>query len=224
MKKVIHYSLPFMNRLITKIYFFVSFFFFLFPLSGKAAFEQHLTWKSEVEKINETEYNVKFICLLDDSWHVYSQFTDPGGPLPTEFRFEKNKNIEATGKSKEIGKVKKEFDELFGVNVASYFNNVTFVFKVKVKDPHAILKGEFDGQVCKDEVGCMPFGPEKFAITFDGSVILVSETKNQDTDASNALHSSIVSDTLLKSTDKNAVISVSKFDTTYANNSCNVIS
>ncbi|HNE49883.1 MAG TPA: hypothetical protein PLZ64_02010, partial [Chitinophagales bacterium] len=68
--------------------------FLLFPMLSKAALEQHITWKSSVEKISETEYNVKFSCNLDDDWHTFSQFTKEGGPLPTQFRFEKNKDIE----------------------------------------------------------------------------------------------------------------------------------
>ena len=68
--------------------------FLVFPMLSKAALEQHITWKSSVEKISETEYNVKFSCNLDDGWHTFSQFTKEGGPLPTQFRFEKNKDLD----------------------------------------------------------------------------------------------------------------------------------
>lgn len=157
----------------------VSFLFF-FTISAQAAFESHLTWKSEVEKISETEFKVKFICTLEDDWHTYSQFTKEGGPLPTQFRFEKNKDIELKGKVEELGKKHTKFDDLFGVDVTSFDGDVIFVQKVKIKNPKAVLKGEFDGQVCKDEVGCMPFGPEKFAISFDGTKSQKSEIRNQD--------------------------------------------
>ena len=145
------------------LYFLLFFSFF----SSKAAFEEHLTWKSEVEKISETEYKVKFICSLDEQWHTYSQFTKEGGPLPTEFRFDKNNDIELIGKVEESGKKHTKFDELFGVDVTSFDGDAVFIQRVKIKKPDAVLKGEFDGQVCKDEVGCMPFGPEKFSISFD---------------------------------------------------------
>jgi thiol:disulfide interchange protein len=188
--------------------------FFLVPLSSRAAFEKHLNWKSEVEKVGEGDYKVKIICSLDDDWHLYSQFTDPGGPLPTEFRFEKDKNIVLPGKPEEIGKLNKAFDDLFGVNVASFSNTVTFVQRVKIKDPHAVLKGEFDGQVCKDNVGCMPFGPEKIVIAFDGQAVPEPVKLDTIVHAIPVLHSdSSVSPVLAP---------VQKFDTTYANNSCSV--
>ena len=72
---------------------FIIVYLFLSVGFANAQFEQHLTWKSEVEKISETEFKIKFICTLEDEWHTYSQFTKEGGPLPTQFRFEKNKDI-----------------------------------------------------------------------------------------------------------------------------------
>lgn len=72
--------------------------------SSKAQFAQHLTWKSEVEKISETEFKVKFICSLDENWHTYSQYTKEGGPLPTQFRFEKIKTLNCLAKWRSLGK------------------------------------------------------------------------------------------------------------------------
>ena len=192
--------------------------FLLFPMLSKAALEQHITWKSSVEKISETEYNVKFSCNLDDDWHTFSQFTKEGGPLPTQFRFEKNKDIELIGKVQEIAKKHTKFDELFGVDVTSFDGDVTFVQKVKIKTPTAILKGEFDGQVCKDEVGCMPFGPEKFAISFDGSSVTTAAEKHSDTAAqiqSPTTQPPAVNATTLSDT-------AAKFDWSTAKNSCSI--
>ncbi|MDB5227278.1 MAG: thiol:disulfide interchange protein, partial [Bacteroidota bacterium] len=193
----------------------------MISFSSQAAFQEHLSWKSEIEKISETEFKVKIICSLDDDWHVYSQFTDPGGPLPTEFRFEKNKDIELVGKTEEIGKIKKEFDELFGVNVASYSDQVTFVQRVKIKNSDAILKGEFDGQVCKDEVGCMPMGPEKFAISFNGKAIQTSVPAVKETVPGVQLSAPITDTHAVASVEK-LLKSIDRFDTMYANNSCSV--
>lgn len=177
-KSIVNGQWLMVNKLWTKT--FITLYFLLVALVSNAAFEQHLTWKHEVEKISETEYKVKFICELEENWHTYSQYTAEGGPLPTEFRFEKNKDIELIGKVEEIGKKQKKFDDIFGVDVTEFDGNVTFVQRIKLKNPKAILKGEFDGQVCKDEVGCMPFGPEKFTITFD-KITNVNTTNSTNT-------------------------------------------
>ncbi|MFN8295608.1 MAG: cytochrome c biogenesis protein CcdA [Chitinophagales bacterium] len=190
---------------------------FLLTFSSKAQFEQHLTWKSEVEKVSETEYKVKFICSLEDEWHTYSQFTKEGGPLPTQFRFEKNKDIELIGKVEEAGKKHTKFDELFGVDVTSFDGDATFIQKVKIKNPKAVLKGEFDGQVCKDEVGCMPFGPEKFAITFNGATNQGSGTEIQD--STTKVTSSVGDSTHSTIQQLNPIIN---FDWQFAKNACSV--
>ena len=195
----------------------MTFVFLFISFISKAQFESHLTWKSEVEKISETEFKVKFICTLEEDWHTYSQFTKEGGPLPTQFRFEKNKDIEIIGKVEEIGKKKTVFDELFGVDVTSFIGDVTYVAKVKVKNPKAILKGEFDGMVCKDEFGCMPFGPEKFAINFVNSQQSIVNSKS-DTSTSAIL----LNDTLTQSTNQPTNQSITKFDWSTAKNSCSV--
>ena len=195
--------------------FFILYSLFFIPLKSKAQFEQHLTWKSEVEKISETEYKVKFICSLEDNWHTYSQFTKEGGPLPTEFRFEKNKDIELVGKAEEVGKKHTKFDDLFGVDVTSFDGDVTFIQKVKIKNSKAVFKGEFDGQVCKDEVGCMPFGPEKFAITFDGKTI--NNAQLTINDSTKKVFATVDSVSIKQSVDPPA-----NFDWSTAKNACSV--
>jgi len=199
--------------------FLITFYLLLTTFFAQAAFENHLTWKSEVEKISETEYKVKFICSLEENWHTYSQFTKEGGPLPTEFRFDKNADIELIGKLEEVGKKHTKFEDIFGVDVTSFDGDVTFVQKVKLKKPNAVLKGEFDGMVCKDETGCMPFGPEKFAISFDGKKTQEPGIKNQDS-ITKATQTSVNIDTNSSSTIQQFNNSTTKFDFSTAKNAC----
>jgi len=188
------------------------------PKTVQAAFESHLTWKSEVEKISETEFKVKFICTLEDQWHTYSQFTKEGGPLPTQFRFEKNNDIELIGKVEELGKKKTAFDELFGVDVTSFVGDAIFVQKVKIKKPTAVLKGEFDGQVCKDEEGCMPFGPEKFAISLVNGQQSIANSKIDTTKQTTIIDTTTESNPTVQQ----PINTSDKFDFTFAKNDCSV--
>lgn len=191
------------------------------PKLAHAQFEQHLFWKSEVVKTAENEFDVKFHCTLDEGWHVYSQFTEEGGPLPTKFEFAKDNSLELVGKPKEIGKMEKKFDDLFGVNVSSFANKVTFVQHVKIKSPKAVLKGSFDGQVCKE--ACILFGPEKFEIALDNGqkTNTISLAKRADSATSSVNTGTGTKDSSLNTL--NTVIKLSgKFDTTYASNACSV--
>lgn len=207
MKKSIQYTFSLLILLL-------SFF------NSKAEFEQHLTWKSEVEKIAENEFDLKIICTLDNGWHIFSQFTEEGGPLPTVFSFDKNPDIELIGKVKETGKSHKEFDKLFDVNVTTLEGKIIFTQKVKVKNPKAILKGAFDGQICKES--CILFGPEKFEIKFDGTKENVAKdtTKNP----TSTIQPVNASDTNGRSNpaQQNITPISDKFDWKYADNSCSI--
>ena len=195
------------------------FLFFSIPFLSKAAFEQHLTWKSTVEKVSDNEFDVKFVCTLDDKWHVYSQFTPEGGPMPTQFRFEKNKDIELIGKVKEIGRKHDKFDDIFGVRVISFDGTVTFVQRVKLKNTTAVLKGEFDGQVCKDEEGCMPYGPEKFSFTLDTKS---NNTVLDENGGKAAQHELEAIEPISPPSDSATLAQGDKFDWSIASNACSV--
>ena len=49
-------------------------------------------WETSV--ISDTIKNIYTIRLkanIEKNWHLYSQFSDPNGAIPTEFKFQKNK-------------------------------------------------------------------------------------------------------------------------------------
>jgi thiol:disulfide interchange protein DsbD len=196
-----------LNSTLLKIFLILGSWFLVQNSFGQ--FQQHLYWKSEVEKVSDKEYLVKFICTLDEGWHVYSQFTEEGGPNATVFNFEKNKDIDLIGKVQEVGKLEKQFDELFGVNVSSFSDKVTFIQKVKVNNPDAVLKGAFDGQVCKQE--CILFGPEEFSISFNGKNLQTKDTGTLTTNIPTPIIDSV-----------QKIIAAAKFDTSYINSSCSV--
>ena len=199
-----------MKRILQYTNFLILLFFSLYL--NAQGMQSHLSFKTSVETLGNNEYNLKITCTLDKDWHVFSQFTDDGGPLPTRFIFKNNKDIQLIGGVKEVGNLHKKFDELFGVNVSSFDNQVTFVQKVKVSNPKAIFEGEFDGQVCKDEEGCMPFGPEKLAFKFDNTI--------EEPEINDTIGSSLVPANTSKSED--SILKSSKFDWQHADNGCSV--
>lgn len=108
-------------------------------------------WKTKVEKSSDTEFNLIIIGTIDDNWHVYSQFTPDGGPLPMILDFKNKKgNYELIGKAKE-SKYKKSFNDVFGVDEYLFEKTVIVTQKIKLinlKNSLANLHLEY--QVCKD--------------------------------------------------------------------------
>ena len=61
---------------------------------GYAQILQPVKWKFESEKTGENTYTIKCIASIEHGWFVYSQFLKEGGPIPTSFHFNENKDIQ----------------------------------------------------------------------------------------------------------------------------------
>lgn len=128
-------------------------------------------WTSKVEKISETEFNLIVSGKIDDSWHVYSQFTPDGGSLPMELKFVDQKgNYELIGKATESA-YKKAFNEVFEVEEYFFEKAVTITQKVKITNIKTDkIKLVLDYQVCKES--CIN---DKKTFTFNIPVSQVSK-------------------------------------------------
>ncbi|HEX8561626.1 MAG TPA: thioredoxin family protein [Flavobacterium sp.] len=108
-------------------------------------------WKSRVEKISDTEFNLVFEAKIDDEWHIYSQFTPDGGPLPLTLTFNDTKgNYEPLGKATESA-TKRQYNDVFEVDEVFFSNSA--VIKQKIKTLHnkaQVVNITLDYQVCKE--------------------------------------------------------------------------
>lgn len=103
-------------------------------------------------------------ATIDKGWHIYSQNTDKGGPVPTKFAFKLNPLAKTSGKVTEKGKIEKIFDKTFGVNVMYFSNQVQFIQNFKVKNGiKTTIYGSVEYMVCDDEM-CLPPKKENFEI------------------------------------------------------------
>ena len=144
-----------------KFTYFLLFFSFLFTTNLTA--QNPVKWNFAAKKIQDMEYEVTFTAKVDDGWSIYSQHTDPSGPVPTAFSFTENANLEFIGKPVETGKKKEAFDELFGVKVIKFSGVVNFTQKVKVKSGANAVSGYLEFMSCDDEK-CLPPKEVEFEI------------------------------------------------------------
>ena len=108
-------------------------------------------WKTKTEKISDTEYNLVLEATIDSDWHLYSQFTPDGGPIPLSFAFAPAKGVyDLVGKTKE-STYKKQFNDVFGVDEFFFEKKAKFIQKVTISSAEgATIKAEIDYQVCKE--------------------------------------------------------------------------
>ena len=143
----------------------VVFSFAIFSFSFiKAQPKDPVGWTYEAKKKDNKTYDLIITATLPKPWHIYSQNTSDGGPIPTKITFNANPLVKKSGKVVETGKLIKSFDENFKVNVLSYADKVVFTQTVKLKTAaKTSVSGKVEYMVCNDEM-CLPPTKKSFTI------------------------------------------------------------
>jgi DsbC/DsbD-like thiol-disulfide interchange protein len=129
---------------------------------GSSVYENgHIQWHFSSIEQSGSEWKLLFTAAVDRGWHIYSQSTAEGGPMPTAIVFDRNASYKLIGKTLERGDVKKSYDSTFMMDVAWYEGDVVFSQRVKVKSRTKVT-GEVSYSVCSEQT-CIP-GEVKFTI------------------------------------------------------------
>ncbi len=134
----------------------LAFAFLSIAMISFAQIENPVSWNYEVKKKTADTYDVVVTATIEHPWHIYSQNTGKGGPVPTSFTFKTNPLITKSGAVKEVGKLEKIYDKNFGTDVLSYSEKVQFVQTIKVKGGiKTNISGTVEYMVC-DDSHCLP--------------------------------------------------------------------
>ncbi len=115
-----------------------------------------VSWNYEAKKKSANTYEVTLTATVESPWHIYSQNTGKGGPIPTNISFKANPLVTKAGTVKEQGKLEKVYDKNFNTNVLYYSEKVAFVQTVKVKgNIKTSISGTVEYMVC-DDSQCLP--------------------------------------------------------------------
>jgi thiol:disulfide interchange protein DsbD len=146
---------------------------------GNAQILDPVKWTTKIEKKSATSYILTFNGIIEDNWHMYSQFTPEGGPLPLEVIFKNQKgNFNLVGKAKE-GKTTTAYNDVFEVNETFFVKTAQIQQEISIVNPK-ISKVEVDlnYQVCKES--CINL-EKKFSFTLPTIVKAEVETIAIDT-------------------------------------------
>lgn len=117
--------------------------------------ENPIVWKTKAEKITENEYKISLIGTIQTGWYIYSQYlASDDGPVRTTIEFDKD-GYETIGKTDETGHKKEGFDEMFGMNVIKFSDEIIFTQKIKVNSNVKNIKTKLNYMTCNNEV-CLP--------------------------------------------------------------------
>jgi thiol:disulfide interchange protein len=137
--------------------------FILISISGFSQILKPVTWSYTSEVINDKEAFVILTANIQKGWHVYSQYIEEGGPIPTSFTFNKSDDYKLVGKTSEIPKAASAFDNNFGMQISWHEHKVTFKQKISLSKPQAKVTGTLEFMVCNDKQ-CLPPEDIEFAI------------------------------------------------------------
>ncbi len=125
-------------------------------------------WTYTVKDLNDTESELVFTAKLDEGWHLYSQYTDPAGPIAISFEFAPSKDYKLVGKVSEP-KPHEEYDQDFGCTVRSFSGRVVFRQRVKrLSTQDFKVKGTFSYQLCNNG-SCIAPDDRDFSFSVKGA-------------------------------------------------------
>ena len=135
---------------------------------AKAQVKKPVHWSFSSKMINATTFEIHLTAAIDAGWHIYSQTTPDGGPVPTSIKFGKNPLITLIGKTKEVGKLEKHKEPLFGgIDVKQFSDNVDFVQTIKLKGYVKITVNGSVSFMCCNDHECLPPSKQPFSIVLE---------------------------------------------------------
>lgn len=128
---------------------------------------KQVKWSYTTKKISETVYEIHMTATINGDWHLYSQ--DGGeGPFSTTFTFTKNPLVNLDGKVKEVGKLKKTYEEAFKSDVRFYEKTVNFIQTIKLRgNVKTNVTGKVEFMVCNNSQ-CLPPSEVEFSLSIGG--------------------------------------------------------
>ena len=120
-------------------------------------------WSYSSEKINDKEFDLIIIAKIEKGWHLYSQFIEEGGPIPTSFKFNPSAAYKLLGKVTESPKPVTAFDKNFSMEIAWHKDQVVFKQRISLNKSVSAVTGVLEFMVCDDQ-RCLPPAEVEFQI------------------------------------------------------------
>ena len=136
-----------------------------------AQFHQPVQFSVKQNKLSDTEIEVVFTGKVEPGWHVYSTDIADGGPTRAELTLEKQQGVRPDGRLRATGKVKREMDEMFGMELSFMEGTASFSQKFTLTGGDYEVAGYLTYGACNDE-NCIP--PSDVEFSFKGAAPSVS--------------------------------------------------
>ncbi|MBR1726490.1 MAG: thiol:disulfide interchange protein, partial [Muribaculaceae bacterium] len=165
----------------------------LMLLSCMAVLAQNpVTFSVSQKRVSPEEVDVIFTGKIAPGWHVYSTGMPADGPTSATLTADKASGVKPIGGLKAQGKEISEFDEMFGMKLRYFENNVTFVQKYKITGDKYDIKGFLEYGACNDQM-CMP--PTSVEFSYNGEGIKDAPAEQEEAKADTVAADAAATDT-----------------------------
>lgn len=141
----------------------LSLLFVIITLQVQGQILDPVKWNFSSKKVSDKEAELVITAKIDKGWHVYSQFIEEGGPIPTSFKFIPSADYKLLGKVTEAPKATSAFDKNFNMQIAWHENQTVFTQRIKLNKPQITVAGSLEFMVCNDQK-CLPPSEVEFKI------------------------------------------------------------
>jgi len=144
-----------------RVRFFISILLFCFSQTGWSQIFNPVKWQFSINEKSE----IVFQASIDKGWHLYDMNLPEGGPISTEFSFEKIEGAELVGKVLAVSKAVTQYDRQFEMELRWFETSARFIQKFKITNPDKFkIIGEVTYMAC-DSRRCLPPTSELFEFT-----------------------------------------------------------
>ncbi len=116
---------------------------------------QPVRWHFQWDRSANHEITVTLTAVVAPGWHVYSQFMEEGGPVPTRVSFDPSDDYAMAGKTEEKGNRLKFHDDTYEMEIVWYTAQVSFLQRIRLIQPAARVNGVVEYMACNDHI-CVP--------------------------------------------------------------------
>ena len=144
-------------------------------LTANAQMMNPVHFTSELKTGDGAKSEIIFHATIDKGWHVYSTDIGDNGPIEASFNVVKMDGAELVGKLTPKGKVIKQMDKMFNMELKYFENEATFVQKIRFTRPEYDIDCYLEYGTCNDE-SCLP--PSEATFKQSGTAKLVNSEES----------------------------------------------
>lgn len=151
-------------------------------------------WTKSIKMTDDKNGVITFTASIDNGWHMYSNDTPDGGPIPLSIKWDKKEGVKLVGGLKHSKAPATIDDEMFGMKVRQWEGTVSISQNFTTTADKYKIEGEVSYQACSYQ-GCLP-GSELF--DFSGDVKSKEEVKEdakEDNSNEEAVEEEVVEET-----------------------------